>query len=300
MEALLQSLQANGIDIQTDCALSMQSTFRVGGAARAAAFPDTREKLITTLSLASAAGVRFAVFGNGSNVVFADEGFDGLVIFTGRCRELTVDGDRIVADAGVSLAKIASLACANSLSGAEFMHGIPGTLGGAVFMNAGAFEGSMEQITVTSDYWDIETGERGSFVGEEHRFAYRMSVYAQNPRYVLLGATLALHRDDPAAIRAKMEDYMVRRKRTQPLEYPSAGSAFKRPVGYFAGKLIEDCGLKGKAVGGAQVSEKHAGFIVNAGGATAKDIRMLVEEIKQTVLQNTGVELECEIRFIDP
>ena len=167
-------------------------------------------------------------------------------------------------------------------------------------MNAGAFDGSMDQVTVSSDYWDTETGTCKTIMGAAHQFAYRTSVYAQNPQYVLLGATLAFAHADQTEIRAKMDDYLARRKRTQPLEYPSAGSVFKRPVGYFAGKLIEDCDLKGRTVGGAQVSPKHAGFIVNVGGATAKDIKSLVEEIQRIVLQKTGVLLECELRFIAP
>ena len=300
MDTLLRTLQADGIEIRESCMLASHSTFRVGGAARAVAFPDTRERLLGVLRKIQSANVRFAVFGNGSNVVFSDAGFDGLVIFTGKCREIVCDGNRIHAACGASLAQIASTAYANSLSGAEFMHGIPGTLGGAIFMNAGAFDGCMADVTVSSEYWDAETGDCKTITGDLHQFAYRTSIYEKHPSYILLGATLTFTPSEQSAIRAKMDDYMVRRRRTQPLEYPSAGSAFKRPVGHFAGKLIEDCGLKGYTVGGAQVSQKHAGFIVNVGGATAENIRALVEDIQRVVLQKTGVLLECELRFIDP
>ena len=197
------------------------------------------------------------------------------------------------------MGRVASLACERGLGGAEFMHGIPGTVGGGVYMNAGAFEGCMAQICTRTTYWSRKTGEIGTFEGEAHAFGTRTSVYAQREDLVLLEAEFALAEDDQAAIRARMDDFMARRKRTQPLEYPSAGSVFKRPVGFFAGKLIQDCGLKGYTVGGAQVSEKHAGFIINRGGATAADILAVVEHVQRTVYRETGVMLEREIEFVE-
>lgn len=299
MEALLDALRNAGIDVRVNVSLDTHSTFRVGGKARAVAFPSTRTQLLKTLHAVREYGVKYTVMGNASNVVFSDLGFDGLIIFTGECKAVSVDGDVIRADAGVSLGRIANLALENGLQGAEFLFGIPGTVGGGVFMNAGAFGGCMEQICVSSEYWNAETGIVDVLEGQEHEFDVRTSVYAKNPQYVLLGATFLLQNGDPQEIRAKMDDYITRRRRTQPLEYPSAGSVFKRPIGYFAGKLIEDCGLKGLTVGGAQVSQKHAGFIINIGGATCDDIKALVEKIKTTVMRETGVELECEIRFIE-
>lgn len=299
MEELLRRLREEEISVSENCPLAEHSTFRVGGFARAAAFPNTREKLVKVLNSVRDLGIRFIVMGNASNVVFSDAGFDGLVIFTGECKTLSVTETQICADCGVSLGKVATAALDRGLAGAEFLFGIPGTVGGGVFMNAGAFGGCMEQICVSSEYWDCDTGMIASMTGDMHQFGTRTSVYADNPQYILLGACFALTKGDAKEIRSKMDDYITRRKQTQPLEYPSAGSVFKRPVGYFAGKLIEDCGLKGLTVGGAQVSQKHAGFIINIGDATSADIKELVEQIKTVVLKETGVELECEIRFIE-
>jgi len=220
------------------------------------------------------------------------------LILTGGLSRLTVEGQTIRAEAGVSLAVLAAAAATAGLSGLEFAHGIPGTLGGALVMNAGAYGGCMSDVCVSSSYFNMETGKIETVTGDAHAFGYRASIYMTHPEYVVLGAEIALHDDDPALIRERMEDLKQRRRSSQPLELPSAGSVFKRPVGHFAGKLIEDCGLKGLTVGGAEVSKKHAGFIVNRGGATAKDVRCLVEKIQETVLQRYGVELECEIRFL--
>ena len=300
MDTLLELLRNAGVDALENEVLSKHSSFRVGGAARAVVFPKSREEMILALSEAKRRGVRTLVLGNASNVVFSDEGYDGLVVFTGRCNEALCEGREIVASCGASLARIATLAQRNGLTGAEFLHGIPGTLGGAVFMNAGAFEGSIADVLVCSEYWNAESGEVGSLLQGAHDFSHRHSIYTDHGEMICLGARLRLSEGDPLLIRERMDDLMARRKRTQPLEYPSAGSVFKRPVGHFAGKLIQDCGLKGRTVGGAQVSEKHAGFIVNVGGATARDIRTLTETVRETVWKETGVLLECEIRFIEP
>jgi UDP-N-acetylmuramate dehydrogenase len=300
MKELIRLLEQNQIKTVSNCPLASHSTFRVGGFAALAAFPDTKKKMIDTLHLAAERGVRYSVFGNASNVVFADEGFDGLILFTGACREMTLDGNTITAACGTPLWQLASLAAEKSLGGSEFLHGIPGTVGGAVFMNAGAFEGSVSQICTRSVYWDRETREVGVLEGSAHAFGNRTSIYAQNARYVLLEANFELTEGREDQIRARMAELLQRRRQSQPLEYPSAGSVFKRPIGHFAGKLIQDCGLKGYSVGGAQVSQKHAGFIINTGGATAADIRTLTAYVQKTVLEKTGVELECEIQFIEP
>lgn len=300
MKELLNRLKNCGLDVRPSCPLAPHSSFRVGGCAALAAFPDSKEGMIIAMRCAAERGIRFSVFGNASNVVFADEGFDGLIIFTGAYRTLSADGDKLEASCGVPLARLAVFAADRGLRGAAFLHGIPGTVGGAVPMNAGAYEGSVSDICIRSEYWDRETGELGVLEGDAHRFGYRTSIYTQQERYVLLEAQFAMERGDPAEIRAQMAEYAERRRRTQPLEYPSAGSVFKRPAGSYAGKLIQDCGLKGYTVGGAQVSEKHAGFIINRGNATAADIRALTAHVQQVVLEQTGVMLECEIRFIAP
>jgi UDP-N-acetylmuramate dehydrogenase len=196
------------------------------------------------------------------------------------------------------LSSVANAARDASLTGAEFLYGIPGTVGGAVYMNAGAFGGCMEQICTASEYFDCDSGAVVTLSGAAQAFANRESIYPSHPTWAILGATLALRKGDKTLIAATMADFLERRRATQPLNDPNAGSVFKRPVGHFAGKLIEDCGLKGTRIGGAEVSQLHAGFIVNVGGATAEDVRRLTETVKETVLQQTGVELECEIRFL--
>lgn len=298
MEQLMQALTCFGVAYEQNCPLARHSTFRIGGRAELAVFAHTRKGLIDALRCLEDAAVPYVIVGRGSNIVFPDEGIGGAVVFVHSQASAEVDGTVLRVDAGVSLSAIALAARDASLTGAEFAYGIPGTLGGAVYMNAGAFGGCMADICVCSDYYDRESGAVGSFTGDAQAFGYRTSIYSAGDRYVVLGATLQLREGNRAAIEDTMASYAERRKATQPLEYPSAGSVFKRPVGHFAGKLIEDCGLKGLCVGGAEVSEKHAGFIINRGGATARDVRMLVEQVRATVLEKYGVALECEIKFL--
>ena len=298
MERLYRALEADGIVAEKDYSLAAVSSFRIGGRARTACFPKSRSELITCLRTARSRGIAALVIGNASNVVFPDGGIDGLVIFTKHCSRAVVEGETLHADAGASLASLATAARDASLTGMEFAAGIPGTLGGAVLMNAGAYGGCMADICSVSDFYDTEADTVGSFRGAEQGFSNRSSVYAKDPRYVILGATLTLRCGDRERIETQMRELAARRRASQPLELPSAGSVFKRPEGHFAGKLIEDCGLKGVRVGGAEVSQKHAGFIVNRGGATAADVRALVELIRERVLRETNVSLECEIRFL--
>ncbi len=298
MKDLMQELTPFGIEVHADYSLARHSSFRIGGWAALACFPTNREQMLVVLRAVKRRSMAYLVIGNASNVVFSDEGFDGIVIFTGRWKELSVKEDRICASAGVSLLSISTVARDLALSGAEFAYGIPATLGGAVFMNAGAFGGSVSDVCVSSEYYDAETEQIGIFEGAEQCFSNRSSIYAKDSRYTVLGAEWKLCPGDKSEIAHRMEEYMARRKSTQPLEFPSAGSVFKRPEGHFAGKLIEDCGLKGMRVGGAEVSQKHAGFIINRGGATAADVRSLVAQIQETVYRETGVLLETEIRFL--
>ncbi|MBR2722568.1 MAG: UDP-N-acetylmuramate dehydrogenase [Clostridia bacterium] len=298
MRNLQRALDALGIPCQTDCDLKKHSSFRIGGCADLGVFPQNREQLTKVLTLIRASEIPYLVIGKGSNVVFSDEGFTGAVIFTEGCRTVTREGNELLADAGVPLVRLATYALESSLGGAEFLHGIPGSLGGAVFMNAGAYGSSVSDVCICSEYFDPDTETVITLRGEAQRFSVRSSIYTDHPQWVILGARLALTPADPAEIRAKMEELASRRRTSQPLELPSAGSVFKRPVGHYAGKLIEDCGLKGYRIGDAEVSVKHAGFIVNRGNASAADVRRLVEHIRKTVLTQTGVTLECEIRFL--
>ena len=298
MEKLLIQLQRASVDWEKNVPLSKHSSFRIGGNADLGVFPKTREQLIAALTLLREAKIPFIVIGRGSNVVFPDEGVRGAVLFTSAYRSVVQNGNVFEVGAGASLAAVANAAREGAFTGAEFAHGIPGTLGGAVFMNAGAFGGCMADICVASEYFDCVSGDIHVLEGEAQAFGTRTSVYQHFPERVILGARLVLRVGNADDINATMLDFMERRRRTQPLELPSAGSVFKRPEGHFAGKLIEDCGLKGTRIGGAEVSRKHAGFIVNCGGATAEDVRRLVDLIRETVLRETGVELECEIRFL--
>jgi UDP-N-acetylmuramate dehydrogenase len=298
MEQLMQKLQALGTEWELNCPLSKHSTLRIGGAADVALFPHSVKELCQTLTFLKENEIPTLVIGKGSNVLFSDGGYRGAVVFTDKCREIEIKENKIVADAGIPLSALANAARDQSLSGLEFAFGIPGTLGGAVYMNAGAYGGSMSDVCICSEYYNLQTGQRGSLADGEQDFGYRKSIYQSHPERVILRATLQLQKGSREQISETMRTYWEKRRTSQPLELPNAGSTFKRPEGHFAGKLIEDCGLKGLTVGGAQVSAKHAGFIVNIGGATCEDVKRLIEQIKTTVLQKMGVELECEIRFL--
>ena len=298
MEKMLGKLKQLNMKVDVNLPLAAYSSFRIGGNADLALFPASRKQLMEALSVVREGDAPVLVVGNASNVVFSDNGYRGVIIFTTEYREACVGNGNIRVGAGALISAASAMARDASLQGLEFAYGIPGTVGGAVFMNAGAFGGSMADVCIQSEYYDMETGECGVLAGDAQDFSYRTSTYEKNPSRVILGATLQLKNGDREEIRRTMKDFMERRKTTQPLEYPSAGSVFKRPSGHFAGKLIEDCGLKGLRIGGAEVSQKHAGFIVNRGGATAGDVRALVETIRERVLCETGVVLECEIRFL--
>lgn len=298
MEQLMEKIRSLGVEWELNSPLCRHSSFRIGGAADIALFPHSSDELCQVLMLLQEYEIPTLVIGNGSNVVFSDEGYRGAVIFTGKCRKIKIENDTVYADAGVSLSALASAARDESLSGLEFAFGIPGTLGGAVYMNAGAYGGSMRDVCVSSEYYDIEMCQRSILAGSEQGFDYRKSIYQDHPERIILGATLKLRKGNQTEIADAMGAYLQKRRSTQPLELPNAGSVFKRPEGHFAGKLIEDCGLKGLTVGGAQVSKKHAGFIVNIGDATCEDVKRLIERIQTTVLQQTGVKLECEVQFL--
>ena len=298
MEQLMKKIYTLGVEWEQNCPLSKHSSFRIGGAADVALFPKSSDELCKTLSFLREQEIPVLVIGNGSNVVFSDAGYRGAVVFTGKCRNIKIENDLVFADAGVLLSALSSAARDESLSGLEFAFGIPGTLGGAIFMNAGAYGGSMSDVCISSWYYDLETGHFGESFGDAQCFGYRKSIYQEHPERIILSATLQLKKGNRKTISEEMRTYWDKRRATQPLDLPNAGSVFKRPEGHFAGKLIEDCGLKGLTVGGAQVSQKHAGFIVNIGGATCEDVKRLIEKIQTTVLQKTGVKLECEIQFL--
>ena len=276
--------------------MAKHTTFRVGGPADFLFYPENREEIIAALDAAKAENVPVYVIGNGSNLLVRDGGIRGLVIVLGdEFAHVCVDGDRIYAEAGVRLSKIAAIAQENGLTGLEFAGGIPGTLGGGCMMNAGAYGGQLSDVLVSCQV--LLDGELKSYSLEEMEMGYRTTMPLRKGG-VVFSAEFKLAKDDPAAIAERMRDLAARRRAKQPLHLPSAGSTFKRPEGHFAGALIEGCGLKGCTIGGAQVSEKHAGFVVNIGGATAKDILDLIAHIQNTVLAEKGVQLEPEVRII--
>ena len=239
--------------------------------------------------------IDYMIIGNGSTILASDDGYRGVVIrLDGDFRKISlVDDDTIYCGAGASLAALCKFALNSGLGGLEFAWGIPGTVGGAIFMNAGAYGGEMKDVVYSVNHLTPE-GESGRIEKDGLDFGYRTSVYRGN-KAIITGVTIKLKKDDPENIRAKMDDFLGRRSSKQPLEYPSAGSVFKRPEGAFAGALIEQCGLKGHSHGDAQVSEKHAGFIINRSKATANDVKSLIREVQTKVFDETGYNLECEL-----
>ena len=285
--------------VERDEPMSRHTSFRIGGPARRMAFPERGEQLVLLMGFAEDCGARPLVIGNGTNLLAPDRGLDRLVVNTSAMSrvELGPEPYTIQAEAGVSLARLADFACKQGLTGLEFAHGIPGTVGGAVCMNAGAYDGEMKQVVESVTVLFPEEGVR-TLTGAEMDFGYRHSLLSDRPEAVVLSAVFRLTPGDRETIREKMRDLMARRKASQPLEWPSAGSTFKRPTGYFAGTLIDQCGLKGLTVGGAQVSEKHAGFVINTGGATCADVKELIRQVQERVLAEKGVRLETEVKII--
>lgn len=285
--------------VERDVPMSRHTSFRIGGPARRMAFPESREQLVILLGLAEECGIRPFLLGRGTNLLVSDRGLDTLVIKTAeRMTSIRrLDDVTLEADAGVLLSRLAVYAQQAGLAGLEFAHGIPGSLGGAVCMNAGAYGGEMKQVLRSASVLFPEAGVR-TLTCEELELGYRHSLLTEHPEAVVLGAEFALTPGDPAQIRETMRELMARRKASQPLEWPSAGSTFKRPEGHFAGTLIDQCGLKGLTVGGAQVSEKHAGFLINRGGATFADMTELIRQVQQRVLDAAGVRLEPEVKIV--
>ena len=295
---IISIAESFGCNYTENESMSEHTTFRIGGPADLFVVPTTVEGLAAVVSACNKEGVYCFILGNGSNVLVSDKGIRGVVVSTAACLnniEL-IGAYEIKCGAGVKLSRLSDLACENSLTGAEFAWGIPGTVGGAVYMNAGAYDGEMKDILVSCEYLTPD-GELHTMLADEMDLSYRHSAFSENG-YVIVSATVRLKAGDKGEIRAKMDDFMHRRKSKQPLEFPSAGSTFKRPVGGFAAALIDECGLKGYSVGGAEVSEKHAGFVINKGGATCFDVMRLVEHIKKEVFLNKSINLECEIRVI--
>ncbi len=295
---LLKKITDTGADVTENEPLCKHTTFKIGGPAKYFCTVTSEASLILLISVLKAENIRFFILGNGSNILADDNGFDGAIITLSGdfCKSELIDSDTIRCYSGVKLSSLCKLALENSLAGLEFAFGIPGTVGGAVYMNAGAYGGEMKNVVASVRYLDTD-GNIKELDNDRLDFRYRHSIFSDSEK-IILSADIKLCKAEKDDISAKMNDFMERRKSKQPLEYPSAGSVFKRPEGYFAGALIEQAGLKGYKVGGAQVSEKHSGFIINYNNATCDDVKKLVKHIQDTVMEKDGVMLECEIKTL--
>ncbi|MCQ2514091.1 MAG: UDP-N-acetylmuramate dehydrogenase [Ruminococcus sp.] len=284
-----------GCEAKLNEPMKKHTTFRIGGEAEAYIKVSNLSRLSAILKECKSTGAEYTLIGKGSNVLVDDNGIKGAVIkLDGEFNNITfLDDTTIYCGAGATLASLCKVALNNNLTGLEFAWGIPGSVGGAVYMNAGAYGGEMKDVIVSVNHM-TRNGAIGRIEGEDLKLGYRTSVYRSND-CIITGVTLKLKKGLKNDIQAKMDDYIGRRASKQPLEFPSAGSVFKRPEGAFAGSLIEQCGLKGKKIGGAEVSEKHAGFIINKGNATADDVKKLIKEIQNTVKSEIGYDLECEL-----
>ena len=297
-EKIILGVQKAGIEYRLGAPMSEYTSFKTGGPADILILPKNEPELRRVLTLCADEEIKPFVFGNGTNLLVSDEGIRGVSVrLASNFDDIRLlNDDMIFCTAGTKLAKLCNFALENSLTGLEFAYGIPGTAGGAAYMNAGAYGGEMKDVLVSCNHIDY-SGNPGRLTGDMLGLSYRRSAYTDK-YFVITGITVKLQKGDKEEISAKMKDILQRRIDKQPLDLPSAGSFFKRPEGYFAGALIEQCGLKGFSVGGAQVSEKHAGFVVNKGGATTADIIELGRQVSQKVLNETGVELEMEVKYI--
>ena len=286
----------NKDNIKIDEKLSGYVNFKVGGPADILLIPDSKEQVKKSIGICRENNIPVYVIGNGSNILVRDGGFRGVVISLKGVHNITVNDERIEAECGVMLKEVSDKAMENSLTGFEFACGIPGTIGGAVFMNAGAYDGEISHVIESVEVID-ENCNIINLTNEELDFGYRSSLVMKKG-YIVLSAVFKLKKGQVKTIKELVNDLTNKRESKQPLEYPSAGSTFKRPTGYFAGKLIQDAGLKGYSIGGAAVSEKHSGFVINKGNATAKDITDLIEHIQDEVKKQFGVDLHTEVRII--
>ncbi len=299
MKKLINSLDEKGISYRIDEPMKLYTTFKTGGPAEVFIIPSDEDELKNAVSLCEKEGIETFILGKGSNLLVSDEGIrDKAVIYIGEGFDYIKEIDECTfeAGAGTSVASICKYALSKSLSGLEFAYGIPGSVGGAAFMNAGAYGGEVKDVIILCKHI-TDKAENGQFNADELDFSYRHSIYSKGG-YVITSVVFRLKKGDKEQIEAAMHDFISRRKDKQPLEYPSAGSVFKRPEGYFAGALIEQSGLKGKRIGGAMVSEKHAGFIINYDNATTDDVISLIRHCQKTVKEKFSVDLETEIKFV--
>lgn len=291
----LSEYKDEDISFVLDEPMKNHTSFKIGGNASMFVSPRSSAALEFVHRSAAEAGCRIYVLGRGTNVLFDDAGYDGVVISTLGLDSFSEDGSVLTFGAGFSFTNAAKCALERSLGGLTFAYGIPGSVGGAVYMNAGAYGGEVSNILCRSTYLDTSSGKVSALTAEEHLFSYRNSVYMMHPERIILDASFSLKPGDKAEIKAEMDDFMTRRRTKQPLEFPSAGSAFKRYPGRYTGQMIEELGLKGSRRGGAEISEKHAGFIINRGNATSSDVLNLIDFVKGKINEAYGIDIECEV-----
>lgn len=294
----IKEIENIGCAIEVDVCLAPYTSFKIGGNCKCLAQPNDYTQIIKVIEIFKKIDIPYYFLGNGSNVLVSDKGYDGAIILltNGLSKISLVDENKIECESGVSLNKLCNFALNNSLGGLEFAFGIPGSVGGAVYMNAGAYGGEIKDIISSCTYIDEENNIK-TINACDMDLSYRHSIFT-NTKCCILKATFALYDEEKSVIKSKMDDYITRRKTKQPLEYPSAGSTFKRPVGNYASALIEQCGLKGYCVGGAMVSKKHSGFVINADNATCEDVLKLIDDIKKIVFEKTGYTLDCEVKTL--
>lgn len=286
------------IELIKNASLSEYTSFEIGGKCDFLVKPSSKGSIRDILLFCRRKGIKYYILGKGSNVLVSDEGLRGVVVvISSAFSEITESEDGIYCEAGASLTKLCIYAKEKELTGLEFAYGIPGSVGGALYMNAGAYGGEIKDVVVSCDYLD-ENLEAKTMNLEDMKLSYRHSVFCEKD-YIILGVLFKLEKGNKAEITAKMSELMEKRRSKQPLEYPSAGSTFKRPEGDFAGRLIEVSGLKGFTCGGAQVSEKHSGFVINKGGATCEDVKNVISVVKEKVYKDSGVMLECEVLILE-
>ncbi len=291
-------LDLNKIKYSENEAMASHTSFKIGGRADLFVCPDSVDKLGIALSGAKEQGLPVFILGNGSNLLVSDKGIEGVVISTSALKSVRLAGeDEIFAEAGATLASLCVFAKEQSLTGLEFAYGIPGSVGGALYMNAGAYGGDMSMVVSRAESLSAEDFTPTTRTLSEMGLSYRKSIYEENGD-IITGVYFKLKKGNKSEISDAMNTFITKRKTSQPLDFPSAGSTFKRPVGYFAAALIDECNLKGKAVGGAMVSEKHAGFVINFDGATCNDVLSLIEVIRTTVKKEKGVDLSPEVIFV--
>lgn len=298
IEKVIDKAKQLGCDTYDDKLLKDYTTFKIGGRCTALIEINSEKAIAELVEICNDENIRYLILGKGSNMLCDDKGFDGVVLHIGTdfANVEIIGDDTLMADAGCNLSKLCKIALDNSLSGLEFAYGIPGTVGGAVFMNAGAYGGEIKDILQEVNCVD-SVGNIHTLSAEKLDLSYRHSIFHENG-WIVTSAVFKLKKGSKEEIKSKMDDLIGRRKDKQPLEYPNAGSTFKRPVGQFAGRLIQDCGLKGFSVGGAMISEKHSGFVINYNNATCEDVLSLIKQVQDIVKAKTGFFLECEVKII--